>query len=287
MKLYLMNIFSVLEKTILNRGVRRMNVKLVLKVLMSTLIVCIAVSLNGNIVIAKEKQQTLPENIIPITKENTHPTVAEDYEVVEPSKLTKELMETVKIPIKNPDLIKLLNETSVKPSLIGIGYRGMIYLGRWPLQYESEEIVVNWDFQQVNTNEINNTVGNETQELHYIQQTEKTVQGALSTKIDNPEVIKKMILQNTKETTNLPISFTTTVGKNTKLENFYHVPGEKQGTLRAYIPAIHDKGQVTFGEVYLQLKGTSKTIVVKNVTKQGVGAWMPIQDYIALSFQLK
>lgn len=282
-----MNKYSLLEKTILNRGVEQMNVKLVAKIMLSSLLMFLAINLSGNTVIAKEKQQTLPKNIISIAKENTHHNVAEDYEIVEPSKLTKELIKELSIPIENPDLIKLLNETTVKPSPIGIGYRGMIYLGRWPLQYQSKELVVNWDYQQVNTNEINNQAGTETQDLSYIQQAEKTVQGALSTKVENPEVIKKMILQKAKAATDLPISFTTSVGVNTKLNNYYHVPGSKHGKLQAFIPAISEQGEVTFGEVYLQLKGTSKSIVVKNVTKQGVGAWIPIQDYVAFSFQLK
>lgn len=264
-----------------------MNAKFVAKVLMSGLIICFALSMGKFIVGAKEKQFELPENIMSISKVNTFPNIAEDYEVIEPNKLTKDLIEALEIPIENPELIKLLNETTVKPSPIGIGYRGMIYLGRWPLHYKSEEITINWDYQLINTNEINNMEGKETQDLHYIQQSEKTVIGALSTKVENPEVIKKMILQKTRETTNLPISFSTTVGTNTKLENFYHVPSQRQGTLQTYIPAINEKGQVTFGEVYLQLKGTSKSIVVKNVTKQGVGAWIPIQDHAAFSFQLK
>lgn len=264
-----------------------MNAKLLAKVLMSSLIICFALGMSKYIVDAKEKKFELPENIMSISKANTFPNVEEDYEVIEPNKLTEELIEAVEIPIENPELIKLLNETTVKPSPIGIGYRGMIYLGRWPLHYKSEEITINWDYQLINTNEINNQEGKETQDLHYIQQSEKTVKGALSTKIENPEVIKKMILQKTREATSLPISFSTTVGTNTRLENFYHVPSKKQGTLQTYIPAINEKGQVTFGEVYLELKGTSKSIVVKNVTKQGVGAWIPIQDHTAFSFQLK
>lgn len=41
------------------------------------------------------------------------------------------------------------------------------------------------------------------------------------------------------------------------------------------------------GEVYIKLKGSNKTLVVKNVEKQGIGAWIPIQDYVSFSFQLK
>ena len=45
--------------------------------------------------------------------------------------------------------------------------------------------------------------------------------------------------------------------------------------------------QVTIGEVFIKLKGSNKKIVVKNVTKQGIGGWIPIQDHVSFSFQLK
>lgn len=243
-----------------------------------------------NEVQAKEKkveQVDLPKNIMSIENNNTIPNVSEDNELVEENKLTKELIDALEIPLKNPDLIRLLNETTVRPSPIGIGYRGMIYLGRWPLTYESTERTVNADYQLINENKLNNSGGNSTKNVHYIQLSEKRVKGALSTKLDDAAVVKRMMLHTVKDATKLPVSYTAVVGIKSELANFYNVPVDKQGELRAYVPAIHEKGMVTYGEVYLQLKGSSKSLVVKNVTKQSVGAWMPIQDHLALSFQLK
>src|SRR5690625_2902518 len=85
--------------------------------------------------LAKEKkeidgQYKIPNHILTISKENTYPNSTEDQEVVEPSKLTKSLLDEIDISVDNPDLIKLLNETSLKPSPISLGYRGMIYLGK-------------------------------------------------------------------------------------------------------------------------------------------------------------
>src|SRR5690625_2768171 len=99
-----------------------------------------------------KEQYAIPDHVLNISKENTFPNATEDQEVVEPSKLTKSLVKGSDTPIDNPKLIKMLNETSIKPSPIGIGYRGMVYLGRWPLNYESEAMKINWNNHLENKN---------------------------------------------------------------------------------------------------------------------------------------
>ncbi|OZU87741.1 hypothetical protein CIL03_15355 [Virgibacillus indicus] len=240
----------------------------------------------------EEKEKTkddfeIPSHVLTISKENTYPNSTEDQEVVEPSETTKELIESIETPIENPDLIKLLNETTIKPSPIAFGYRGMVYIGRWPLNYKSLETTINWEYQQINLNEINNIGGESNQEMNYNQQEEKEIRGALTNKINNPDDVKKMMLLQSKEKTKLPLSYQTVIGKNTKKDNSYNVPAKKYATLKAFAPAVNEKGQVTFGEVYIQLKGSKKSIEIKNVTKQGIGAWIPIQDHISFSFNLK
>ncbi|WP_461176494.1 YfkD family protein [Virgibacillus ainsalahensis] len=229
----------------------------------------------------------IPSHVLTISKENTFPNASEDQEVVEPSELTQELIDKIKTPVENPELIKLLNESTLKPSPIAIGYRGMVYLGRWPLNYQSTETTINWEYQHINTNELNNLGGNDNQKMNYVQQEQKEVKGALTNKIANPENVKTMMLLKSKAKTELPLSYNTTIGKNTKKDNAYNVPETKNGELKAYAPAVNEKGQVTFGEVYIELKGSKKAIVIKNVTKQGIGAWIPIQDHTSFSFQLK
>lgn len=49
---------------------------------------------------------------------------------------------------------------------------------------------------------------------------------------------------------------------------------------------MNEKGKVTYGEVYLVLKGTKREILVKNVTSHGIGAWIPIQDYVSFGFSV-
>lgn len=257
------------------------------------MLVLLIVLASERILIAKEHEKraeeilTLPKNVLSISKVNTFPNITQDFEMIEPSEMTTELLADLKIKIDNPDLIKLVNESMINPSPIAFGYRASVYLGRWPLHYESENSTVIWDYQQINENEINNIGGEEVQEIRYIQQEEKEVKGALTNKIEQPETIRKMILQKAKNNTGLPLSFSTVIGINTKLDNYYHVPIKKTGYLQAFAPAVNETGQITFGEVYVELKGPTKGMKVKNVTKQGIGAWIPIQDHVSFSFQLK
>ncbi len=235
----------------------------------------------------KEESFTLPKNVLSIQKENTFPNVTEDMELIEPSKATKELLQANKVKIENPDVIKMLNESVITPSPLAIGYRANIYLGRWPLYYESENTSVIWDYQEINKNNLNNQGGETVQELRYIQQEEREVKGALTNKTAHASMIKQMMLQSSQRKTSLPLAFSTVFGANTKLDHFYNVQKDKSGTLQAYAPAVNEKGKVVSGEVYIQLKGSGKEIVIKNVTKQGIGAWIPIQDHVSFSFQTK
>lgn len=255
-------------------------------VLMSALLVFPTVGLGKGK--GKEKDEyEIPNHVLTISKENTFPNATEDQEIIEPSELTKELIDELDMPIENPDLIKMLNETTLKPSPIAIGYRGMVYLGRWPLHYKSSETTINWEYQKINMNEINNVGGNQDQMLRYNQEEQKEIKGALTNKIANPIDVKTMMLLKAKDKTKLPLSYQAIIGKGTKKDNTYTIPVKKHGYLDAYAPAVNEKGQVTFGEVYIELKGSKKSIVVKNITKQGIGAWIPIQDHVSFSFKLK
>ncbi|GIO27873.1 YfkD famly protein [Ornithinibacillus bavariensis] len=242
--------------------------------------------------VAKEKEAKtnkfdIPSHVLDIAKENTFPNSTEDEEVIEPSELSQELIDTSKVKISNPNLIKMLNETTLNPSPIAFGYRGMVFLGRWPLNYESDDTNINWEYQKINVNELNNIGGGEVQKINYIQQEQKNIKGALTNKIANPDDVKQMIIMAAKQKTKLPLSYNTTIGNGTKKENSYGVQPQKYGLLHAFAPAVNEKGKVTFGEVYIQLKGTKTTLVIKNVTKQGIGAWIPIQDHISFSYEVR
>ncbi|MCD5325478.1 MULTISPECIES: YfkD famly protein [Pontibacillus] len=235
----------------------------------------------------QEERGKIPSHVLNISKENTYPNSTQDQMTLEPSELTRELIEGSEVKIENPQLIKMLNETNLRPSPVAIGYRGMIYMGHWPLQYESQETSINWQYQKINQNQLNNLGGKETQKLNYNQEAEKHIKGGLTAKIDKTEDIKKMMLLEAQDNTDLPLSFHTVFGKGTKKDNSYGIPPKKIGTLSAFAPAVNEKGKVTFGEVYIELKGSKKYLVVKNVTKQGIGAWIPIQDHISFNFSIQ
>lgn len=235
----------------------------------------------------EEQSLTLPKNVLSIMKANTFPNASEEMTIVEPSSFTKELLEGVNEPIENPEIIKILNESSVKTTPFSLGYDADIYLGRWPLYYKSESSSIIWDYEHVNTNELNNKNSDEGQEIKYIQEKEREVKGALMNKIENPDMIKKLILQKTKSKADFSVAFSTKVGANTKLNEIYNVGAKKNGTLDAYIPAVNEKGQVIYGDIYVRSKGSKVTLDVKNVTKHGIGAWIPIQDHIALTYTVK
>lgn len=239
---------------------------------------------------AKEESQDpyeIPDYALSISKENTYPNETEDQEVVEPSDFTKSMIEGIDTTIENPELIKMINESTINPSPISFGYRGSIYLGRWPLNYESTDTTVNWKYHEINVNELDNMGEETTQTIQYDQQDEHEVKGALTSKITNPDEIKTMMLLKANEKTKLPLAYQTVIGKGTKKENAYKIPARKHGVLKAHAPAVNEKGQVTFGEVYIDLKGTKKKLKLRNITKQGIGAWIPIQDYVSLTFHLK
>src|SRR5690606_6141297 len=102
----------------------------------------------------------IPNYVLNITKDNTYPNPSQDLPMLQPSELTKELLDSSKVKIENPDLIFMLNETSIKKPFLAFGHHSTIYLGRWPLNYQSKETSVNWEYQKINTNFYDNRGGN-------------------------------------------------------------------------------------------------------------------------------
>ncbi|WP_139376870.1 YfkD famly protein [Halobacillus salinus] len=234
-----------------------------------------------------EEKNAIPNHVLNISKDNTYPNSTDDQELLESEELTKELLEDSDVRITNPQLIEMLNETSLKPSPLAIGYRGEVFLGRWPLAYDSKETNINWEYQEINTNELNNHGGELTEKISYVQKEEKQVKGGLTSRISHSDQMMKLILLEAQQNTKLPLSFTTVIGKGTKQNNTYAVPMNKVGRLHAFAPAVNEKGEVAFGDVYIKLKGSKKMLSIKNVTRQGIGAWIPVQDHVSFSFELK
>ncbi|SER57928.1 YfkD-like protein [Gracilibacillus ureilyticus] len=227
----------------------------------------------------------IPNHVVSIEKENTSQQMKEEEAIVEPSKFVKELIDNIDIKIENPDLIKMLNETDINPSPIAIGYRGNVYLGHWPLRYDSSDSKVNWEFQLINTNEANNYNGEKNIAINYEQLEEKHIKGGLTSKVSHPEQIMKMIINSVEKKHAFPLTFHAVFGKGTRLSQTYDVPLNKVGALKAYASALQERGQITFGEVYIELKGSKRNLVIKNVTKQDIGAFIPVENHVAFSYK--
>ncbi len=235
----------------------------------------------------EQKQQLsipIPSSVLNITKENTYPNPVQDQPTLQPSELTQSLLDTSKIKIENPDLIRMLNESSVNSTPFAFGYRAIVYLGQWPLNYESTETAPNWEYQKINTNYFDNRGGRAPYQIHYVQEAQKVVRGALTAKIPKAQDVQKMMLLKAMEKSKLPLAFETVVGAGTKKDQIYNIPPKRLGYLYGYAPAVNEKGKVTYGEVYLMLKGSKRLLVIKNVTSQGIGAWIPVQDHISFGF---
>lgn len=232
----------------------------------------------------KSKLVAIPNSVMNITKENTYPNPSQDLPKLQPSELTQTLIDSSRVKIENPDLIRMLNETTVNSTPFAIGYKAIVYLGQWPLNYESSETAPNWEYQKINTNFYDNRGGKAPYQIHYVQESQKIIRGGLTAKIPNAEEVKKMMMLKAMQNSGLPLAFETVIGTGTKKDQIYNIPAKRLGYLYGYAPAVNEKGKVTYGEVYLMLKGGKKSIVVKNVTSQGIGAWIPVQDHVSFGF---
>ncbi|WP_096201757.1 YfkD famly protein [Bacillus sp. FJAT-45350] len=232
----------------------------------------------------EKKGSKIPDYVLNISKENTYHNPTQDLPHLKPSDLAEELLSESEVKIENPELIRLLNESSIGNSKLALGFKASIYLGEWPLSYDSTETNVNWEYQKVNTNYIDNRGGNSAQKLKYTQEQQKKVSGDLTAKVPNSEAVKKMMMIKAAENTGLPLGFETIIGHGTKKDHSYNVAPKNVGYLYGYVPAANEKGKVTYGEVYITIKGGKQHLEVKNVTQQGIGAWIPVQDYMSFRF---
>ena len=230
------------------------------------------------------KKIQIPPSVLNIAKENTYPNPTQDLPLLQPSELSQQLIASSDVKIENPELIHMLNESAISKAPFAFGYRATIYLGHWALNYQSAETSPNWEYQKINTNYYDNRGGKSPYSIHYVQEAQKIVRGGLTAKIPKADDVQKMMLLKASEKTNLPLAFETIVGGGTKKDQVYNVPAKRLGYLFSYASAVNEKGKVTYGEVYLNLKGNKRTLTIKNITSQGIGAWIPIQDHLSFSF---
>ncbi|WP_062105692.1 YfkD famly protein [Bacillus niameyensis] len=237
----------------------------------------------------KNKKETnkkieIPSFVLNIEKENTLPNLSEDLPQLKPSEFTRELIDSADEAIENPNLIRILNESSINKSPLAIGMRATIFMGEYPLNYKSEETIPNWQYQKINSNVYDNSSGEGNHQMNFVQQAQKRIKGGLTAKVPQAEDVQNMVLLKAMKKTNLPLTLEATIGAGTKHHQVYNVNPKKVGHLNAYVPALVEKGEVTYGEVYLVIKGSKRKIEIKNVTSQKIGAWIPIRDHLAFTF---
>lgn len=228
----------------------------------------------------ESQQVEIPESAMDISKENSYPNPAQDSPKLQPSQLSEKLLQSTEVPIENHDLLKMMNESSIRGSKLAFGMHASIYLGHWPLSYESEETTVNWDYEKINTNMIDNRNGEDQKNIQFNQQQQKQVKGGLTAEVSDKEMVSEMMLVTAAEKIKLPLSFSTMIGFGTQMERTFAVAPKRMGYLHTFVPAVNEKGKVTYGEVFLKIKGDTSSLEVKNVTQQGIGAWIPVQDYV-------
>ncbi|BAM46741.1 YfkD family protein [Amphibacillus xylanus] len=220
----------------------------------------------------------IPSHVQSIEKENTANQKQRELLEVEPNEQTAKLLEKTEVKITNPHLIEQLNATEVNQSVFAFGYSSEVYLGRWPLSYQSVESSVNWAYQKINDNFIGD------HPLTYVQSEERHVSGGLQSKLANSDQVQNMILQDAQERIKWPIDYESTFGINTT-KQLPMTNDARAEQLEAYAAAVKEIGKVTYGEVYLKMKGRKQELKIKNIVEEEVIAWLPIQDHLA--FHLK
>lgn len=229
--------------------------------------------------------QKMPASVKNIARENTFLNEEEELAELQASELTKELLSTSQAKITNPSLVRLLNESAIKKSPFAFGARMSVFLGEWPLAYHSKETSANWEYQKINTNFYDNRAGKKNYQIHYVQEAHKVVKGGLSAKLPRTEEVQQMILKEAIGKTGWPLAYSTAVGAGTKQNDVYNVSPRTAGYLYGFAPAVHERGTITYGEVYLVVSGWKRAIVVKNVSSKPVSAWIPVKNHVSFSYK--
>jgi hypothetical protein len=270
----------------MNGGINMLKRCITVFSIMSLCMFCFGIGGHSSEAKESAEQIKIPDFVKDISRMNTYPNPDMDPEYVQPSSATSELLDTCDYQVENPNLIRLLNESTIKSSKLAFGVHSKIYLGNWALNYESKETSINWEYKEANINKLDNRGGKAKEELTYEQNEDFIVSGGLTTEVLSEDDLKKLMIAEAKSKTDLNLAFKSTIGKATKQNTIMNVPPKKMGYLHAYVPAASERGIVMYGEVYLDIKGSDKKLIIKNVTHKGVGAWIPVQDKLSFKYIL-
>ncbi|QDI92738.1 hypothetical protein EPH95_17370 [Salicibibacter halophilus] len=253
----------------------------------SMLFLSLSIAVPGSVYADEEESDSFskPDHVYDVARENTYSNTSRELPELEPSELTQDLQETAEATIDNPELVSLLNESTIKDSKIPFGTNASIYLGTWALNYDSEHTEMNWEYENINTNEQDNRGGDTVVSLQYKQTQNKEVKGELNSDVPQIDGVKNLMRMKASDKTSLPLSFSSTLGQGTEVGPNYQVEGKKLGVLHGYVPAVHEKGTITYGEVYVKMKGNKRSLEVKNIEKQAVDGWIPVKDHVTLTYR--
>lgn len=226
----------------------------------------------------------LPSHVHSIGDINTYLNQAPSLPDLEQSELVEELIEETSVDIENRSLIEMLSKTTIKRSRFAFGYSSRVYLGQWPLSYRSDETKINWQYQKINTNQLDNKNGFGAKHMSYDQREEMHVRGGIQNQVTASDQAKEMILLAVKDQVDFPVAYQSVYGKNTQTTTAHKVEKGEVGKLESYAAAVNEKGTLTYGDVYLELSGRDYDLVINNVTEQTVTSWIPIQDHVTFSF---
>ncbi|SDC05910.1 YfkD-like protein [Pelagirhabdus alkalitolerans] len=222
--------------------------------------------------------ETEPNNepkIISVESFNTEESPKTDTKEVEKEEWVKEVISEIDEPITNPYLIDQLNQTTIHQPFFSFGSRSEVFLGRWVLNYQSDDTETNWLYQNINENELTND------RAHYVQEETVEVSGGLQVKVDQSDQVQMMLLEDVRERIDLPVNDRVRFGEGTEVE-VADLANENRQMLKAYAGAIKETGHLQYGDVYLKTKGRQKSLVIKNIIEQDMVAWLPINQHIAI-----
>ncbi|WP_017473747.1 YfkD family protein [Amphibacillus jilinensis] len=218
--------------------------------------------------------QNLPSHVQSVEEENTVEQKQETIKDIDVEGFVEKLLKKSEVEITNPHFIEQLNATDVNNSKFAFGYSSEVYLGRWPLHYQSKETSVNWAYQKINENFVSGTP------LTYLQNEEAQISGGIQNKVANSDQVQSMVLTSVSERVEWPIAYKAVFGATTEKQ----IPLANEAgaeRLEAYAAAVKESGIITYGEVYLSMTGRNQTLKIKNVVEEEVMTWLPIQHYLA------
>lgn len=176
------------------------------------------------------------------------------------------------IHVSNRELIHLLNESDFSVRRFSFRTDALVYLGRWVLHYEPEKLSLVRDFSELGV------VFAPEGKLDYVVPSRHMVQGALKRKHLMADGVKQVIRDEVQRVTELPADFTVAFKQNVSVD----ASVADEGEYSMFVPAVLTEGYVVYADVYLEMKGKERKLLLKNKLKEKAGAWLPVGNRLVV-----